>query len=334
MQTSTQREIDSRALIIAYVREAPINEALKQELLQSIFENKIAIKQQFNFPEIFFEAFQNNIPAEGNAERIIKRVSLAGYLMYSSIIAYDSKIDKISNINENINYDFNITVLHEECVLILSKIFEYGSPFWIAWNKNRFDLHRSVIRDVKFKKSLKYVLDFSYSDPSRTDDVPIAKYFDDLPHVSSRDYIRLVTGKSAVGRSAIDAAYYISASSNKNLYNRLIRSYNLFMIAVAILDDISDIREDIIHPQINATHLLVAKLLKENNEKKHFIIQNINDLKYYFYSTSCSHLLFNFIFTCLDKAIEVLGEYNPTLWIAVINRFQLGAVHMFDAINS
>lgn len=323
MELLANTQSSSYEIVTSCINKTPFKDSLKHYFSSILGEDKVSLKHMFDFPKIFFAAFYRD---KEQCEDVMEEVSLAGYLMYMSIMQYDEFIDSVKTIDKKIDFSFNSSVLHEEAVRMLSRLFKYSSPFWKRWNENRSQLHDAIKQDMLFKILL------STKNLGEKEN-KLSEYIKQMPAVSIREYLHLARGKSAVGKSAIDAAYLLSNSKNALQYKALLRSHDLFMTAINIMDDITDIEKDIENPQINSAHLLVADRVKSfSGAGKPINIESVADLKYYFYSTSCALDLLNFVISCFDKATKIVEPYNAPDWNYFINKYKQGAMQMISVV--
>lgn len=258
-------------------------------LFEQISSDKVSFAYSF-YPYLFNHSFHFL-----NDKKLLD-LSLAGFLLYRSIIAKDFLIDNI-NTNGKETFIRNDQLLlikdicQEEAYRLLIQLFSTKSEFWDYWNLRRSE----YLEAIELDKQL------------------INQPF------NQNGYEKLADFKSAFAKLAIDALHILSGKKYTTEYELLIRSHELFSVGVQIYDDINDLKEDYINGQFNwcISHL-IDKIGNEKFEiEKKIKLIFVNGVAQNAYQESLNYF---------NQAIEVVNGINCSNWINGINmRIQMTA---------
>jgi len=198
--------------------ESYFNQYISDLPLHEFHKDSLLIKEPLGQAEYGYltypELFAAVFPVETESMRLL---SISGYLHYLYLIGVDRIFDqgKIVDIES-----FSVLeICKEESSKILSRLFNPRSPFWACWNHRRAE----YIVANKFEGK---ELDLS-------------------------KFEQLSDGKSAYGKVAIDALYYLTSEGAETPYQELLHSHRLFSIALQLKDDFFDLEEDLENGQYN-----------------------------------------------------------------------------------
>jgi hypothetical protein len=263
---------------------------LKEEVINSKILNLEYILNQFKinppyylfYPYLFKDFFKIN--------KDINRLSVAGFLYYLSLLEGDFLNDN-KEIEDDLKFNklFLLQSLTEHSIKILTTIFPLNSLFWEKWSERKKEYLQ--IRSLENKiKSDNFLFE---------------------------NYELLCDYKSSFAKIAIDSCNLLSENfSNKDkMYNSLLESQKLFSIGFQLMDDLSDIRIDIINKQFN-----YAVFLGKN--KGLFINKNIdisNEIED-FYKSELPIEILELAYNYFDKANSLVIDFNTdSTWNKVIS---------------
>lgn len=232
-------------------------------------------------------------------EQFLKTLNIAGFLYYRFIIINDHFIDK-KTIDDNLDYHaYQLAALtcHEESIKMLCSLFTYPSSFWEYWSLRKKEYLWAVKTEKETKDSL------------------TANLFE-----------KLADAKSAFGKIAIDALYLGAGKEYTYQYNNLIQSHIFFSQAFQILDDVLDLKEDLLNEQPNYALCKVKEFLK----KEEINVDQTNSAlieKYLHVSGISVELLENAI-SYNEKASLLIENINVSNWKSVLaqQKFMLKAL--------
>lgn len=269
---------DSKAVIVRYVRNLPIPEKYKLEILSPSFIDVVR-PIYTHYPSLFSKAFEVNVHVE--------LLNIASYLFHNSVIWLDKILDGQSAHSEKL---FLATICHEEAIKILASIYPLEAEFWISWSQRRKEYLIAYQIDKGF-----------YSINSYDEFETLADY------------------KSAFGKIAIDCMYLLSDARNKELHVSLHQSHKYYYCALQILDDINDLREDILNTQFNICLFELKSFLQKRS-----ILHNswsTEDLVKSFFILGIAEKMFNTALNYLDKAIAAVPILDSlTDWRTELSR--------------
>lgn len=119
------RNRDYKSEIIAYVKNLPISDRHKKEIIATEFID-VVLPIYTRYPSLFSEAFL--------VKANIGLLNIAGFLYHRSIIYLDKILDNQSQKPDAI---ILISICQEECIKILATIYPLESNFWQIWNRRR-----------------------------------------------------------------------------------------------------------------------------------------------------------------------------------------------------
>ncbi len=223
-------------------------------------------------------------------EIIIEELSDAGYLYFQSTLALDQLID-----NKNIQKIFEITILQEESIKLLTDIFGYDSIFWKFWNNSRNDYIEAIKIDHRLRNS---------------------------KDVAFEEYQELADKKSTFGKIAIYSLKILSNTEDANIiYQKILLSHYYFSIGLQLYDDVKDLKEDYTNNQFNWSIYLLKKEIGNNN----FSFETLNKL---FYIKGIAEKVLSTSLDNFRKSINILKEIGiESEWLTV-------NLDMYETINN
>ncbi|MPL55040.1 hypothetical protein SDC9_00507 [bioreactor metagenome] len=223
-------------------------------------------------------------------EIIIEELSDAGYLYFQSTLALDQLID-----NKNIQKIFEITILQEESIKLLTDIFGYDSIFWNFWNNSRNDYIEAIKIDHRLRNS---------------------------KDVAFEEYQELADKKSTFGKIAIYSLKILSNTEDANIiYQKILLSHYYFSIGLQLYDDVKDLKEDYTNNQFNWSIYLLKKEIGNNN----FSFETLNKL---FYIKGIAEKVLSTSLDNFRKSINILKEIGiESEWLTV-------NLDMYETINN
>lgn len=285
-------------------KEKIIN-TLKKEVLDSKCLNLDYVLHQYRinpsfylfYPFLFRDYFEVKIDLD--------KLSIAGFLYYLSLIEGDFLNDN-NDISDEVKFDKIITLqaLTEQSIKILAEIFPSDSVFWDKWA-----LRKKEYQNVKkLEKRLKED-EFSFA-----------------------NYELLSDYKSSFAKIAIDSCFLLSKNNKneENVYNALLDSQRFFSIGFQIMDDLSDIRNDINNKQFNyAVFLGQNEGFFLNNE-----IEYTNQIEN-FYNTKLPLEIFDLALEYFAKAEYAIRDYNfNSIWRNIILGKKLEVIEKKKSITT
>lgn len=230
------------------------------------------------YPKLFYAFFPNIDP------ELIKKLSVAGFLYYQSVLHLDAVIDDkdISKVPYALGYQ-------EEAIKKLTDIFGIDSVFWMAWNQRKKEYQEAITLEKNISKKNAVV--------------------------SFVKYKKLADLKATFGKVAIDSMYILSGSENKELYDTLLTSHYYFSIGFQLYDDIKDFYEDFAKGQFNWGIQQLNLSLPE--EEKNLPPQLLNKL---FFIRGIGQQILKTSIQYFKKAKTALASYQTnSLWEKTIS---------------
>lgn len=211
-------------------------------------------------------------------DSILKKLSIAGFLYYKSIIYIDDVFDNKEG-KDTFNKFTISNICQEEAIKLLSDLFNIDSNFWKIWNKRKFEYFKAYELD-KVSHNIQ----------------------------SYRDYEILADYKSSFGKIAIDALYILTEERNKSDYTKILESHKYFYVAFQILDDILDYEEDYYNSQFNISKFELERSIKNLND------YNIKAQKKLLYSKNVAIELYEKAQLYLNKSLDLCKDLNAPKW--------------------
>ena len=197
----------------------------------------------YKYPVIFKDFF-NKIDDEK-----IDKLNDSSLLIYLYVCLSDDFFDRKEIKKDYIN-SFNLAhIFYDEGIKILNILFKDDKTFWDIWN-----YRRSIFFSVNtFNNKIGFNL---------------------------KEYILLAQNKSELGKLAIDSLFILSGLCNKNEYENLLSTHDLFSIGFQLLDDVEDFSVDL--KENNTTNYILNEMIKDgiviNNYKE--VQEEYLNLKY------------------------------------------------------
>lgn len=222
--------------------EEHLKEYVDKISLPEIFRRNIASSQflhknpgyYIDYPFLFLKSSQDG-------EEKVKDLCVASVLYYQSIIILDSVLDKELSISEQ----FPIFMCcQEESIKILSRYFPIESLFWEKWNLRKLEYLRAYKNDKRHNVN------------------------------SIEDFVNHADNKSAIGKVAIDALYYMGLITSQDIYKKYLLMHRYYYTAFQIFDDIMDVREDLKSGQFN----IMLWKIKQNIQKGIYCAEILDDV--------------------------------------------------------
>lgn len=201
----------------------------------------------------------------------IVKLCIASALYYQSIIYIDRVLDKDVHLSEVF---LIISICTEETIKILSSFFSSNSTFWEIWNIRKFEFLQAYRDDKRGQIN------------------------------TNETFLIHSDRKSAFGKLAIDALYYMSLI-NHDEYKAYLQIHKFFYGAFQILDDISDLREDYQKKQFN---IALAEVMKNRQESK--ALKSGEAISEVFYTKRLYTRLFTLAREYVDKARFIASQYG------------------------
>lgn len=243
--------------------------------LPSSFRENIADKQflqdnpgfYIDYPLLFLKNMKK-------VDENVKNLCIASILYYESIIILDSVLDK----EEEISLQFPIFMsCQEETIKLLSKYFPIESLFWEKWNVRKLEYLRA------FKNDKSHNINSFEEFESHADD------------------------KSAIGKVAIDALYYMRLIPSTETYEKYLLMHRYFYTAFQIFDDITDVREDLKSGQFNIALWKVKQNIKDGICNAD-VLDNIDMLIKELYEGDTVESLTKLAATYIDKTLQMAKD--------------------------
>lgn len=217
-------------------------------------------------------------------EPVLSKLTVAGFLLYRSIIIKDAYLDDIDQDNNSIDkkdYILAKDICQEEALRLLFQLFGTESEFWNFWNKRR----NEYLKAEELNKQL------------------------GLLAYDLHSYEKLADYKSTFGKLAIDALHVLTHQKFKQEYDLLIGSHALFSVGLQIYDDTKDMEEDIKNEQYNWAY---------SNMPKYHDDANIETLKKYFFVSGTAQKAYRECITYFEHAAINVKSCNCPIWLVVI----------------
>jgi len=252
-----------------YIKSLPISDGSKNQILDQNFMDNNPFYYQ-NYASLFSKAF------------LIKKTDLeyldfAGYLYYQATLFTDQLIDE-----KETRQFLLITICQEECIKILSNIYNLKSNFWQLWNRRR----EEYLEAIHLERA------------TRNKEI-----------VSLKEYETLADKKAAFGKVALDCLFTLD-NKDKNVYHKLLLSHKYFSVAFQLNDDIQDFKEDLKNRQFNwAIYLLQKQNLAHTDP---YLLEK------YLYIRGISKEIYQLGIEYCDKALSVVENIEVPEWKEVI----------------
>jgi hypothetical protein len=156
-------------------------------------------------------------------ELVLSKLTVAGFLLYRSIIIKDAYLDNNQKTSENKDNILMKDICQEEALRLLFQIFDSKSEFWNYWNIRRSEYLKAEEMNKQLSRSPFY----------------------------RASYEQLADYKSTFGKLAIDSLHILSHKQFPDEYDLLIRSHAQFSVGLQIYDDVNDLEEDFRNGQFN-----------------------------------------------------------------------------------
>lgn len=218
-------------------------------------------------------------------ELVLSKLTVAGFLLYRSIIIKDAYLDNDNKSMNNKNYILVKDICQEEALRLLFQLFGTESEFWFYWNLRRNEYHRAE---------------------------EIDKQSSHLPF-DRHNYELLADYKSTFGKLAIDALHVLSHKQFPDKYDLLIQSHAQFSAGLQIYDDTKDMEEDYRNGQFNWAYSNLPKY-HENAE-----INEIKKLKKHFFVSGTAQKAYRESISYFDQAAITVKDCNCPHWLDVID---------------
>ena len=204
----------------------------------------------------------------------VKDLCVAAILYYESIIILDSVLDK----NRSASLQFPIIMCcQEEAIKILSRYFPIESLFWEKWNVRKLEYLRAFKND-------------------RSHNVNSIEEFE--AHADD---------KSAIGKVAIDALYYMRLIPSIETYEKYLLMHRYYYTAFQIFDDITDVREDLKSGQFNIALWKIKQNIKHGICSAD-VLDNVNLLIKELYEGDIVESLTKLAATYIDKTLQMAKD--------------------------
>lgn len=264
--------------------EARCNPALKQIILDKEFKTP---EFYFYYPHLFKGAFQ------AIEEDKIDSLSIAGFLIYKSLILQDKVVDNDIPKSEQNKFLIESQQLYEEGIKLLKDVYKENEEFWKLWNIRKVEYGKALIKNN--------VLDNHIED----------KY----------EFEQFCDYKSAFGKVAIDSLFILEGKQSNEIYENLLDSHKFFSTAFQIYDDIKDFKKDLLIGQRNiAISTLFSRFPISSNGK---LLKEEDILRYerLLYTTQIVEELLDLSLLYLDKAKLVISKFDKLPWQYIINDY-------------
>lgn len=254
-----------------YIKKLNLNQDIEKAIINDDFINNNP-EFYLYYPQLFSTVFDTK-------KEDLALLCIAGYLYYQSTILLDSVIDE-----KELHKIIYVTTCQEEAIKILTSIYGKDSVFWSYWKQRRDEYFAAI---------------------------QLEKSIHTKENISIDDYLKIADYKSAFGKAAIDALFVSGKSSNKETYQSLLKSHQLFSLAYQLNDDILDFKVDFISGQFNWVHHL---LKQESNVES----TDINVLNKYIYIRGITSKVFKIAIDYLNKSLKVIEDIDVPVWKATI----------------
>ena len=235
------------------------------------------------YPFLFADAF------DIVDKKTLEKLSLAGALMYKSILVFDQLVDKkVVRSKKEMFISFQvIQILQEETIKLLTDIFGRESSFWNYWEQRRSEYNAALELEHKISEKCSQNLFYNIADH-----------------------------KSAFGKVAIDACHVLSGKYYTDTYKNLLESHRQFSIGVQITDDIKDLKEDAENRQFNWAAQSIYQYL--NHQKIDVGQLKTFDINKLLYIEGIASQLIHDSLDHLEKAITI-SSTKAKHWIQVVS---------------
>ena len=232
---------------------------------------------------------------------VLSKLTVAGFLLYRSIIIKDAYLDNIDHDIKSIdskNYILAKDICQEEALRLLFQLFGTESEFWHFWNLRR----NEYLKAEELNKHL------------------------GLSPFNRNSYEQFADYKSTFGKLAIDALHVLSNQRFIEDYELLIRSHALFSVGLQIYDDTKDMAEDFENQQYNWAY--------SNLHEYHNKNANIQTLKKLFFVSGTAQLAYKESISYFEQAEITVKNCDCPHWLDEINaRKQLVKAEMLVLVE-
>lgn len=236
-----------------------------------------------SYAAIFADAF------ETEDQKAVQTLNIAGFLYYRFIIITDHFFDQkiLKNDIDLFTYQLAAMSCQEESIKLLCSLFPFPSEFWNYWDQRK----KEYLWALKTEKNTK------------------EEFNDEV-------FAKMADAKSAFGKIAIDSLYIKSKKKYEDCYTRLVKSHTFFSVAFQILDDILDLKTDIVNHQPNYAHFLVLDFLEK--EGISLDSENPSMIEKYLHVSGISISLLEKAIDNMSKASEIIKDISVPKWKAII----------------
>lgn len=208
-----------------------------------------------------------------NRDNNLDLLCTCGALYYQSFILLDRILDKDVKIGDALP---TFMLGQEESIRILQKMLGDNPCFWEKFQQRKLELFSA------------YTIEKSYKIENMD------------------DFKELANGKSAMAKIAIDALWALGYIDN-TAYNKCLYLHKLFYVAFQILDDISDMREDLNKCQFNVANWKLSQFLGRDIQSGDISI---------FFTSDCYEELYSLVFDTLDMAC-CIAQQEELKWFLI-----------------
>jgi hypothetical protein len=273
-----------------------ISIALKQLLKNSSSKNELADQIYTQYPELFVTAF-NNI--EKNE---IEKLNTAGFLYYKSVLLLDDLIDNKTS-SSKADQLFLSNKLQEESIKLLTSVYGLDTTFWDLWSKRQQEYFKAIALEKKLAIKPNY-----------------------------KKYQQVAALKAAFGKVAIDCLHVLSKNKDEEKYTDLLQSHFHFSVALQLIDDLQDLKEDLKNKQFNWAHHQAKTILeKEGYDTKTLSFAELQKLMYL--KKIATNIRVKAL-TQLNKSKQLAKKHKPTNWLKIIETQEKEITQAIDKINA
>lgn len=253
-----------------YLKEYVDNISLPSSFRDNIADKKFLQDNPGFYIDYPFLFLRNQKDIDGK----VKDLCIASVLYYESIIILDSVLDK----EQPVSLQFPIFMCcQEETIKILSRYFPIESLFWEKWNVRKLEYLRAFKND-------------------RSHNVNSIEEFE--AHADD---------KSAIGKVAIDALYYMRLIPSIETYEKYLLMHRYYYTAFQIFDDITDVREDLKSGQFNIALWKIKQNIKHGICSAD-VLDNVNMLIKELYEGDIVESLTKLAATYIDKTLQMAKD--------------------------